>query len=252
MNITTRALAAALIALPALLAQPRRIVLQGTIDQPGSYILPNDLTVAPGRGPGILVTASGVDLDLAGNNITGPGGIQGTGVMVRGAAGVTIRNGKFSQLAFGVVVDNSANVSVIGNHFRGEGLAPAAPPPETAVMIVQSRGVVVDSNLIYRAGLGIFVRGGRSGGNRISNNTIASGPGVAALGICYNPAPGDPDGPRGDLIQGNVITGYGISIQMSPTSVANIIKGNSLFFVNMAVDSPAANMDMDNSKVKLP
>ncbi len=249
---TKRVLAAALIAVPALMAQPIRIVLQGTIDQPGSYVLPSDMTVAPNRGAGILVTASGVDLDLGGHNIAGPGGIQGTGIHVRGAAGVSIRNGKFANLAFGVVVENSSNVNVIGNQFRGEGLAPAAPPPETAVMIVQSRNVVVDNNQIYSTGLGIFVRGGRSWGNRISNNTITAGMGLAALGICYNPAPGDALGPRGDLIYGNSITGFGTAIQMNSTSAANLIKGNYLFFIKMAIESPDANGDIDNVKIKLP
>jgi len=245
-----RILAAALIAAPILTAQPRRVVLQGTIDQPGAYVVPNDMNVT-GRGTGIVITASGVDLDMAGSNLTGPGGILGTGIHIRNASGVTIRNGKFANFAFGVVVENSANVSIRGNLFRGEGLAPAAPPPETAVMILQSRNVVVEENQIFGTGLGIFVRGGRSWGNRISNNVITAGTGLAALGICYNPAPNDPMGPRGDLISSNVITGFGTAIQMSATSQYNVIQGNSLFFIDKAVEGPATNQDVDNIKVKL-
>ena len=47
-----------------------------------------------------------------------------------------------------------------------------------------------------KTGLGIFVRGGMSTGNRIANNTITAGSnGIFA--ICYNPTPDDPMGPRG-------------------------------------------------------
>lgn len=252
-GVSVRLLAAALLAGAALAAQPRRVVLQGVIDQPGNYILQGDLTADPTRGAGIQITASGVDLDLDGNNVTGLGGGRGTGIHVRGATGVSIRNGKLANLAFGVVVENSGNVTIRDCHFRGQGLTPAAPPPETAVMIMQSRNVVVENNAIYNVGLGIFVRGGRSGGNRIANNTITAGLGTfAALGICYNPTPSDPLGPRGDLIYGNVITGYPTSIQMNSTSAANLIKENSLFFTVAAVDTPAANTDMDNAKIKLP
>lgn len=244
-------LAAALLVPGALLAQPRRVVLQGVIDQPGNYVLPNDLNVSATRGAGIMITASGVDLDLSGSNIIGPGGLQGTGIHIRGAHGVTVHGGKLSGLAFGVIVENSSNVAVRNLNIRGEGLAPAAPPPEVAVMILQSRNVVVENNLISGTGLGIFVRGGRSVGNRIVNNTVTAIPGAfAALGICYNPAPGDPMGPRGDLIQGNHIVGYPTAIQMNSTSAYNIIRQNTLVFAMEGVTGPAANTEMDNVKVK--
>lgn len=118
-------------------------------------------------------------------------------------------------------------------------------------MILQSRNVVVEDNLISGTGLGIFVRGGRSAGNRIVNNTLTAIPGAfAALGICYNPAPGDPMGPRGDLIQGNHIVGYPTAIQMNSTSAYNIIRQNTLVFSMEGVTGPAANTEMDNVKVK--
>ena len=151
----------------------------------------------------------------------------------------------------GINVDNSSNVTIRDCQFRGEGLTPL-DMPETAVMIMQSRNVVVEGNSVYSTGLGVFVRGGRSSGNRISRNTITAGMGFAALGICYNPAPGDARGPRGDLISDNVISGYPTSIQMNPASASNAIKGNSLFFTTEGLVTPPANMDIDNVKVKLP
>ena len=133
-------------------------------------------------------------------------------------------------------VENSANVTIRDSQFRGEGLTPAEQP-ETAIMIVQSRNVVVTDNSIYRTGLGIFVCGGRSSGNRISANTITAGPGFAAPGICYNPTPTDSNSPRGDLISGNVITGYPTSLQFSPKSLSDVAMGNSFIYITEA--SPA-------------
>lgn len=250
-----RALAAFLLIPAAALAQgqPRRISFQTVIDQPGTYVLTGDIQVQTIRGAGILITASGVDLDLAGNSIVGPGGGQGTGIHVRATSGVSVRNGKLANLAFGMVVENSSNVVARDLQFRGEGLTPAAPPPETAIMIVQSRNVVFEHNAIYNVGLGVFVRGGRSGGNRIANNTITAGIGTfAALGICYNPAPTDAQGPKGDLIYGNLITGYPVAIQMNSTSAANVIRENTLIFTRDGIDGPAANPELDNVEIRLP
>jgi parallel beta-helix repeat protein len=112
---------------------------------------------------------------------------------------------------------------------RGEGPAVTAPPPETGIMIVQSKNVVVTRNSIFNTGLGIFVRGGGSSGNRIEGNTVTGGSN-ALLGVCYNPAPGDPMGPRGDLFRANLISGFGVGIQMSPSSMANVTQENTIVF----------------------
>jgi hypothetical protein len=60
------------------------------IDKPGVYTLDNDLIVA--GGDAIMITASGVTLDLAGHNvaITTPG--EGRGIVVLGGKGVRIAN----------------------------------------------------------------------------------------------------------------------------------------------------------------
>jgi hypothetical protein len=103
-------------------------------------------------------------------------------------------------------------------------------------MIVQSKNVTVEGNNLYNVGLGIFVRGGQSWGNRIVNNNITAATN-GVLGICYNPAPTDPMGPRGDVISGNHIVGYGTGIQMSATSPYNVIRGNTLAVTAMGVEN---------------
>jgi nitrous oxidase accessory protein NosD len=221
------------------------------ISEPGMYILDRNLT-ATAATPAIDITASNVTLDLNGYTITGPGGKQGTGIRVRNAQSVRVSNGKTVNFAFHVMIANSANVTVEGLQIRGEGLQVTAPPPEVAVMIVQSRNVVVENNNIYNTGLGIFVRGGLSWGNRFVNNNLTAGTN-GALGICYNPADDDARGPRADLIEGNHIANYGTGIQLSTTSVYNIVRENTIAHGGIAIEDRSANNRLvGNIEVRLP
>jgi parallel beta-helix repeat protein len=246
-----------LLALPlAVFAQPdpaRPVPNNGMIDRPGSYVLLDSRSLRNPTDVAITISASNVTLDLGGHTLMGPGGKMGTGLRIQGAQGVTVSNGTIANFAFGVVVAMSANVKLTGLQIRGEGLVVTAPPPETGIMIMQSRNVVVENNSIYNTGLGVFVRGGMSWGNRIAGNTITAGTN-GILGICYNPTDSDPMGPRGDLIQGNVITGFQTGFQASATSETNLLKGNFIWYTTgKAVELlNATNMDMDNFKAKLP
>ncbi len=230
----------------------RRVPFSGVIDAPGNYVLQSDLRSFNNERAAITITADDVTVDLNGLALTGGGGKRGVGIRISGARGVRVSNGVISNTAFGVIVMNSANVVLTNLQIRGEGLPVTAPPPETGVMIVQSKNVVVEGNAIYNTGLGIFVRGGVSSGNRIANNTLSAGTN-GILGICYNPADNDANGPVGDLIYGNSISGFGVGIQASATSRYNVFKGNTVFFTgSMAVELlNDTNMDMDNTKVDL-
>jgi parallel beta-helix repeat protein len=230
----------------------RRVPFSGIIDTPGTYILQNDLRSFNNDRAAITITASDVTVDLNGQALSGAGGKRGVGIRINGARGVRVSNGIISNTAFGVIVMNSANVVLTNLQIRGEGLPVTSPPPETGVMIVQSQNVVVEHNSIYNTGLGIFVRGGMSSGNRIANNTVSAGTN-GILGICYNPADNDANGPVGDLVYGNSISGFGVGIQASATSRYNVFKGNTVFFNgSMAVELlNDTNMDMDNTKVDL-
>jgi nitrous oxidase accessory protein NosD len=222
----------------------------GLIDQPGSYVLQGDRASSAGRAA-ILITANNVTLDLNGMVLTGPGNKAGVGVEIRRAHGVKVRNGHIANTAFGVVVMASNNVVIEELQIRGEGLPVLAPPPETGIMIVQSKNVVVERNSSFNTGLGIFVRGGQSGGNRIAHNTVTAGTN-GVLGICYNPADNDPQGPRGDLIYRNVIHGFGVGVQASMTSQYSQFIGNTVFYRSQAFDlQNATNMAKDNVEVSL-
>lgn len=254
MKTITAACAAILTITTALAAAPdgRPVPGTGVIDMPGTYVLQGDRRSLANDRAAITITASDVTLDLNGFALAGAGGKIGVGIRINGARGVRVSNGLISNSAFGVIVMNSANVVLNNLQIRGEGLPIVAPPPETGIMIVQSKNVVVEHNSIYNTGLGIFVRGGMSSGNRIANNTLSAGTN-GALGICYNPADNDANGPVGDLVYGNSISGFGVGIQASATSRYNVFKANAIFFGgSTAVELlNATNMDMDNTKVDL-
>lgn len=243
----TRKLFVCLLLASAAWAQDSRpIVKSGVIDSAGNYKLTQNISGE------LLITASDVTLDLNGYSLNGPGGKLGMGIVIRGARGVKVSGGSISNFAFGVVVDGSSNVILRDLRIRAQGLTVVAPPPETGIMIAQSSNVVVEHNVISNVGLGIFVRGGRSYGNRIAHNTVTAGTN-GVLGICYNPTPTDPNGPRADLVTGNLVSRFGTAIQLSDLSVANVLKGNTLIYINTAVEfMDQSNVDMENVKVKLP
>ena len=205
-----------------------------TIDQPGSYQLTQDLVVGATEVAAIRITASGVAISLNGYEIRGAGKNLGVGIQVDGASGVQISDGRLSDLGFGVVVSNSSNVTIRNLNIRARGLAVPAPPPETGIMVVESNAVVIDHNNLYSVGLGIFVRGGRSHGNRITNNNI-SGASNAALGICYNPAPGDAEGPSGDFVANNSIYGFPTGVSITATAGVNVLRDNNIFFTQKGI-----------------
>ncbi|MDA0207264.1 MAG: right-handed parallel beta-helix repeat-containing protein [Acidobacteria bacterium] len=230
----------------------KRVPFSGIIDSPGNYVLQSDLRSLNNDRAAITITANDVTVDLNGLSLTGAGGKLGVGIMINGAQGVRVSNGMISKSAFGVIVMNSSNVALTNLQIRGEGLPIVSLPPETGVMIVQSTNVVVEQNSIHNTGLGIFVRGGMSTGNRIANNTLTAGTN-GVLGICYNPTAADANGPVGDLVYGNSISGFGVGIQASTMSRYNVFKGNTIFFNGSSAMELLndTNMDMDNTKVDL-
>jgi large repetitive protein len=204
------------------------------ISEPGTYVLTRDVTARTGTA--VMITASNVTLDLNGFTLQGPGQQVGNGIVISGATSVRVTNGIIVDFGFGVMVANSNNVTLRDLTIRAAGQPPIAPPPATGIMIVQSKSVVVEDNNLYNVGLGIFVRGGRSTGNRINNNTItAASNGI--FGICYNPTDSDPMSPRGDVISGNHIVGYGTGIQMAATAPNNVIRANTVVAITTAIDN---------------
>ena len=96
------------------------------ISQSGSYYLATNLTSA---GSGVVISASGVTLDLMGFSITGAGGAADCGVQIAGAAGaplldVVVRNGTLRNFQYGVRADFAflsrlENLAVLSNLYYG-------------------------------------------------------------------------------------------------------------------------------------
>jgi parallel beta-helix repeat protein len=248
-----------LVALPllaaSLFAQPagtRTIASPTTIDQSGSYMLTADIFIPGSVGVGIAITASDVTLDLNGHSITAPGNLTGAGVRIVNAQNVTVRNGNIVNALMGAVSMNSSNIRFEGLSIRSTGLPPSAPPPEIGILLVHTRNAMVVNNMIFNSALGVFVRGSRSFGNRISNNNI-TGTRAGAFGICYNPADDDTSAPKGDIISGNIIRGFPAAIQISSRADYNVISGNTLIYTEEGLLNPntTTNIAKDNTLLKI-
>jgi hypothetical protein len=212
------------------LSDGRRVITRAGawVDEPGSYILRFDLRSE--RGDGLVITASGVTIDLNGHQITTLSRGTGRGLFVNGASGVTIKNGRVGGFMANVMLSNATNVTVQDMQIVGTDLAPSGGPSEIGINIINSRAALIKGNTISSVNLGIFVRGGGSTGNRITENNVIGGanPAHGLLGICYNPAPNaGTAGPRGDLIYNNHIARFGYAFAISEFSIYNIIRDNT-------------------------
>jgi parallel beta-helix repeat protein len=232
---------------PAVVRRP--ITGPTVISRPGVYVLQRGIMLGD-AGTAIVITASNVSLDLNGLPLSGPGGKQGVGIRVDGASDVSVHGGSLSRFATGVEVSNSANVHLEGLQIDGED-AGGPPPGEVGILILNSRGVVVERNEISHTFLGIFVRGAGSGGNRIANNTLVGGSN-GQLGICYNPdASGRPTGPSGDLVYNNLVSRFKLGLQTSAGTAGNIFRENAIAYVVEAINEigPNQNVFADNHTI---
>ncbi len=244
----------------ARLSDGRRAVLRPWITEPGSYVLRNDLM--SDRGDGLVITASGVTIDLNGHQIGTWNRGTGRGIFVDGASGVTIKNGRVGGFMVNVMLTNATNVRVENLQIVGTDLAPSGGPSEIGINVLNSQAVLLKGNTISSVNLGIFVRGGNSTGNRITENNVIGGatPAHSLLGICYNPAPtGGTAGPRGDLIYNNHIARFGYAFALSEFSMNNIIRDNTFASyvggireTNLLRGNGGTNVAADNIDVIIP
>ncbi len=256
---------AALTALFALLLFAGTASAAWTINRSGSYKLWANHNVA--SGDGIVITASNVTLDLNGFGVSTTTRGTGRGIVVQGAKSVSIRGGRVGGFNANVALLDSQNVRVDGLQITGDGLAPSGGPTEIGVLLINSWGCDILGNTVSSVNLGIFVRGGKSTGNRLMKNVITGGATAAnnLLGICYNPAPtpaggvADPAGPRGDSIYNNQIARFGFAIAVSAESVSNMFNDNTLASFTGAFREPqffaaqgGTNVEFDNTSVTIP
>ncbi len=216
------------------------------ISQPGHYEVKRGF-MADESGNGVVIAASDVTVDLGGHAIHGSS-VPGAGVRVMpGVTNVRITNGSLTGFRVGVDVSGATNVRIEGLQITGGDMG-GPPPGEIGVLIVNSRGVVVEHNIVTGTFLGVFVRGAASGGNRIGNNTLTGGAN-GQLGICYNPdGSGVATGPSGDLVYDNLISRFVVGLQTSAATAGNLFRGNSIAAFGQGVEevTPGSNTFADN------
>jgi len=183
-----------------------------TIDQPGSYELANNLTVA---GNCLVITAQGVTIDLNGFKIVG----NGTGTAILGpqkAAGIpqartVVRNGDISNFAQATNLSGTVErLRVISN----------------ASGIVVGVGTVQDNIVQSNAATGIQLADGIASGNLL----IANGTGILVQ--------------EAGILTNNQAAGNKIGIDVSGTGsalIGNISDGNSQIGIRVACPSNLSN-----------
>jgi parallel beta-helix repeat protein len=258
--VAATALVAALVGLaPAVQAQDGDIIEIGTslrvlqpivITRSGNYVLNRDVINVPGTA--IQIEANEVTLDLDGHRIIGPGGRQGVGIAVVGAANVRVRNGHLGRLGIGVQLMGATNVVVEDLQIDGVDSGGAPPDVEIGILLVNSRGCRISNNVITETFLGIFVRGEGSGGNRVTDNVITGGD-QGELAICYNPVPGGSGGPDGDLVAGNLVSRFRRGMSFSDGSAGNVVRDNTVAYFDLDIveASPGQNLIEDNRVVQI-
>lgn len=250
----------AILALSSIPAAAQSSDTTWVITRPGDYVLRSNQQVD--NGDAIIIRASGVRLNLNGRRISTAARGTGRGIVVENASNVSVFNGLAGGFNANIAITGSNNVSVENIQVTGDGLPPSGGPAEIGLMIIDSRACVVRKNTISSVNLGIFVRGGKSGGNRIQENVVVGGATAAnnLLGICYNPAPGtSPEGPRGDSIYNNHIARFGFAIAVSDRSLGNAFIDNTLASFTGGFREPQAfegqggtNVEGDNTATVIP
>ena len=233
------------------------------IDKPGVYVLDHDIMVA--GGDAIMITASGVTLNLGGHNVGISTAGQGRGIVVMGAKGVRVSHGQVGSFAVNVLLDSTENVTIEGLQIVGANLAVtptgnaadarASGGPgftEVGILLANARASVVRNNTITSVNAGIFNRGGGSIGSRFEGNAITGGP-IAAndrLALCFNGLPTESDaGPTACLIQGNHVGHYNNGFAWQGLGTAgNISRNNTLVVWGIPYYFPDAAHAADDMK----
>lgn len=222
-----------------------------TITESGSYLLLHDIVLGQ-PGSAIVIAADNVSLNLNGHALVGPGSKQGVGIDIAGVNSISVYNGTIAGFGTGIRVANAHDVRLEKLQIRGEdGGGP--PPGEVGVLVLNARGVVLKDSTISRTFLGVFVRGGGSGGNRIAGNTLIGGQN-GQIGICYNPdGSASMAGPKGDLVYNNLVSRFNTGIQTSTQTLGNIFRENDIAFFQQAIQEITAgsNVFAENTSIAI-
>ncbi len=208
-----------------------------TLSQPGSYRLAGNLTVPDADTSAIVITASGVTLDLNGFSIAGPllctggpavtcpatgkgNGIETANAPAASPRGVRVFNGSVRGMGLmGILLsgDGSSVEHVIGEQNAGGGMSVAGNVSQSAATRNGSFGIiglnVRDSNAVQNVGDGIIVD---SGG--VATGNVSSANGGLGMAVFNGTA-------TGNTIFVNTM--FGIRANCPSALIGNTIVGNS-------------------------
>jgi parallel beta-helix repeat protein len=189
-----------------------------------------DGDLACDTGPGLIIAADNVTLDLGGFSVsgTGPGAMDGPGILFRHVTGSTVQNGTVTRFGAGVAITGGsanlvANLTVADNVGTrdgdfGDGIVITASAdnriqantvlrngPYSGISLVEaatanviSDNVVTDNNMLpgdpraARQTMGIRIEGPGADRNSVTANTVtgSGADGIVVLGTCVHPDTG--------------------------------------------------------------
>jgi hypothetical protein len=150
-----------------------------TISAPGTYVLGSNLTYSSAAGAAITILSSNVTLDLGGHYLYFPGTpTSNVGVYVHNAGNVIIQNGIIAVFRYGVYVEHTGGTAL-------------------------NSGNIVQNLRLTNVNIGVVLS--TVAGSIVRNNQITPLTSNHGTGI-------DSEGAGGNLISGNVISGFGAGV----------------------------------------
>jgi parallel beta-helix repeat protein len=184
---------------PEVSAAPVPITACRTIDQPGSYVLTQNLDGSNATEACLIITSDLVTIDLAGFAILGRF-VSAFGILSRTTCCITVRNGSIKQFIGGVFLQGFDNI-VEGLRVR-----------DHTAFGISATGIVRD-NIAFNNGVFGIAAGGIVTGN------VADGAGGQDTGITVK---------EGSTVTGNTAMGNfnrGIQVSKGSTVIGNTVSG---------------------------
>jgi hypothetical protein len=180
-------------------AAPTLIAACQTINQPGSYVLANNLTA---HGDCLVITADFVTIDLAGFLISGSGS-TGTAILrSQGGRGISVRNGSISEFVTGVDLGSAGGSIVEGLRVFG-----------ISGLVVGNFGIIANG-IVKDNVVAEFRGGGISATGTVTGNNVG---GIRDIGISIG---------EGSTVIGNTAASFTIGISVSCPS--NLIDNTAI------------------------
>ncbi len=180
------------------------------------------------NGPGLVVIADNVTVDLGGHRLSGTeDGSGGPGILLQGVSGVTVKNGVVERFDAGVVIDGGSG-NVIENLVVRDNIGSPEGDYGDGIVVLNATGnriekntverngpysgialgenaqgnevrdnVVTDNNMLHtgnasagRMDMGIRIEGPAANENKVTGNTVtgSGASGIALLASCANDA----------------------------------------------------------------